>query len=121
MAIFPYKPLQPTSGLAQVWRTELISASFLYCSSVFGLTISHPPADLATLLVCWLVWWFHQNLRSLLSASAGRTVIKFHTFAKPMTLPAILVRHLHRNEETKKHTYNFTFFFDIGFLWSDKN
>jgi hypothetical protein len=28
---------------------------------------------LATLLVCWLVWWFHQNFRSLICASAGRT------------------------------------------------
>jgi hypothetical protein len=40
---------------------------------VIGLTFSNPPADFATLLVCWLVWWFRQNLRSLIYASAGRT------------------------------------------------
>jgi uncharacterized damage-inducible protein DinB len=28
---------------------------------------------LATHLVCWLVWWLHQNLLSLTGASAGRT------------------------------------------------
>ena len=39
----------------------------------FYLTFSNPPADFATLLVCWLVWWLHQNFRSLSSASAGRT------------------------------------------------
>jgi hypothetical protein len=29
------------------------------------------------------------NFVSLICSSAGRTVIKFHTFAKPMTLVAI--------------------------------
>jgi hypothetical protein len=36
------------------------------------LTIPHPPADLATLFACWPVWWIHQNILSLSSASARR-------------------------------------------------
>jgi tetratricopeptide (TPR) repeat protein len=56
---------------------------------VFGLTFSHPPADFATLLVCWLVWWLHQNLRPLLSASAGRTQQQIPKPRQCSTLAAI--------------------------------
>jgi len=60
-------------ALAKFGRTVKCSAFDLYCTVVIGLTFSNPPADFATLLVCWLVWWLHENFRSLISASAGRT------------------------------------------------
>ena len=84
-----------TSGLAQVWRTEVISAANPCCALVFGLTFSNPPADFATLLVCWLVLSLQGNFVSLMCSSTGRTVINFHTFAKPMTLADIFIRLFH--------------------------
>jgi hypothetical protein len=61
---------------------------------VFGLTFSHPPADFATLLVCWLVWWLHQNLRSLICASAGRTQQQMPKPRQCSTLAAIFRKFL---------------------------
>ena len=62
-----------TKALAKFGRTVKCCAFDRYQSVVFGLTFSNPPADLATLLVCWLVWWLHGNFRSLICASVGRT------------------------------------------------
>jgi hypothetical protein len=43
---------------------------------------------LATHLVCWLVWWLHQNLLSLTSAWPGGQNMKFPNFANARTLAA---------------------------------
>ena len=52
---------------------------------------------LATLLVCWLAWWLHQNLRSLICALAGRTQQQIPKPRQCSTLAAIIELLLNSN------------------------
>jgi hypothetical protein len=58
---------------------------------------------LATLLVCWLVWWFHQNFRSLICASVGRTKQQIPKPRQCSTLAAIFMTTI----TSKRHILRF--------------
>ena len=106
--------LPTTKALAKFGRTVKCWAFDRYQSVVFGLTFSNPPADFATLLVCWLVWWLHQNLRSLICASAGRTQQQMPKPRQCSTLAASPKRTLYEIETCNNSDRNCLLY---GYFW----